>query len=141
MKMPLTNDIVKRLRIDSKPLHYDSKGKLVWGDNPEGKEYFVFCSHQNSPVGFGVRVSGKKTYIIQRRVRGENKVVKATIGYCSDMTLDEARARAADFGLTIKDTGQNPNEVARLVSEMEPTVERVMTTYKTHLITDRKSVV
>jgi integrase len=137
MKIALTPDAVKRLRLDFKPLSFDTKGKLVWGDVAEElqKEYIVFCSDQNSPKGFGVRVAKKKTYIIQRRVKGENKVIKATIGDCADLTLEEARERARAYGVTIKDKGRNPNELAKEISAAEITVGGAMSAYKLHLQT------
>jgi integrase len=132
MKIPLTTDAVKRLRIDFKPLRQDEKGKVVWGQC-EPKEYILFCSDQNSPVGFGVRVAKKKTYVLQRRVKGTAKVIKTTIGDCADLTLEEARKRAGAFGLTIKDTGQNPNELAKRKDAADITVGGAMTAYKEHL--------
>lgn len=142
MKVPLNPDVVKRLRPDFMPVRYDGKGKLVWEETAP-REYIQFCSDQNSPVGFGVRVGwskakgvpGKKTYVLQRRVPGTEKILKSRIGDCADMTLDEARRRAGEFGQTIRDTGQNPNEIARRQIASEITVGGAMSKYKTHLET------
>lgn len=67
MKYPLTTDLVKRLKIEQKPVEVDSKGKIIYEENPSKKEYFVFCSSQNSPKGFGVRVAtgtGKRFFVV-----------------------------------------------------------------------------
>lgn len=77
MKVPLTTTIVKNLKLESKPAGY-ANGKITYQPNPDGKEYILFCSHQDSPPGFGVKVAGKKTWIIQRRVSA-TKVIKATV--------------------------------------------------------------
>lgn len=77
MKVPLTTTIVKNLKLESKPAGYGN-GKITYQPNPDGKEYILFCSHQDSPPGFGVKVAGKKTWIIQRRVSA-TKVIKATV--------------------------------------------------------------
>lgn len=45
----LTPDMVKRLKLEAKPVGLDDKGKIMMEPNPEGKEYFVFCSHRDSP--------------------------------------------------------------------------------------------
>ena len=96
MKVPLTTTIVKSLKLELKPAGY-ANGKLTYQPNPEGKEYILFCSHQDSPPGFGVKVAGKKTWVIQRRV-SKTKVIKATVGNCADWPLETARERAADMG-------------------------------------------
>lgn len=136
MKYPLTMDLVKRLKLEQKPVEVDSKGKIIYEENPGKKEYFVFCSSQNSPKGFGVRVAagtGKKTWIIQRR-RGD-KVVRSKIGDCADWPIDLAREKAAEMAREIKETGLNPNETAKKISAGEITIGGAMTAYKTHLQT------
>ena len=136
MKYPLTMDLVKRLKLEQKPVEVDSKGKIIYEDNAAKKEYFIFCSSQNSPKGFGVRVAagtGKKTWIIQRR--NGDKVVRSKIGDCADWPIDLAREKAAEMAREIKETGLNPNETARKISAGEITIGGAMTAYKTHLQT------
>ena len=58
--IPLTADLVKRLKLDAKPSGLDAKGKMILEPNPDGKEYFVFCSDQNSPKGCALRPSPAK---------------------------------------------------------------------------------
>lgn len=77
MKVPLTTTIVKSLKVELKPAGYVN-GKISFQPNPDRKEYILFCSHQDSPPGFGVKVAGKKTWIIQRRISA-TKVIKATV--------------------------------------------------------------
>lgn len=136
MKYPLTTDVVKRLKIESKPVGVDSKGKIIAEDNPSKKEYFVFCSSQESPKGFGVRVAagtGKKTWIIQRR--SGDKVVRSKIGDCADWPIDLAREKAGEMAREIKQTGLNPNDTARKIAAGEITIAGAMTDYKRHLQT------
>lgn len=133
MKVPLTTTIVKNLKLESKPAGY-ANGKITYQPNPDGKEYILFCSHQDSPPGFGVKVAGKKTWIIQRRVSA-TKVIKATVGNCADWSLEAARERAADMAREMKTTGLNPNETARKVAASEITLGGAMLGYKTYLQT------
>lgn len=131
MKVPLTTTIVKNLKLESKPAGY-ANGKITYQPNPDGKEYILFCSHQDSPPGFGVKVAGKKTWIIQRRVSA-TKVIKATVGNCADWSLEAARERAADMAREMKTTGLNPNETARKIAASEITLGGAMSGYKHHL--------
>lgn len=136
MKVPLTTTIVKSLKLELKPADYVN-GKISFQPNPDGKEYILFCSHQDSPPGFGVKVAGKKTWIIQRRISA-TKVIKATVGNCADWSLDAARERAADMAREMKATGLNPNETARKVAASEITLGGAMLGYKTYLQTRQK---
>lgn len=131
MKIPLTTTIVKNLKLELKPAGY-ANGKITYQPNPEGKDYILFCSHQDSPPGFGVKVAGKKTWVIQRRVSA-TKVIKATVGNCADWSLDAAREKAADMAREMKVTGLNPNETARKIAAGEITLGGAMLGYKTHL--------
>ncbi len=134
----LTTALVRQLRLDSKPVGVDDKNKIIFEPNPEGKGYFVFCSDQNSPVGFGLRVAdktGKKSYIVQRRAGG--KIVRSKVADCADMPLDEARETARDMVREIKGTGRNPNETSREISAAEITVKMAMNRYKGRLMDQR----
>lgn len=129
----LTQDLVKRLKLENKPSFYDDKGKLVFEPNTGNGKYILFDSSQDAPPGFGVKVERKKTYILQRRV-GE-KVIKSTVGNCADYTLDAARIRAASMAQAMRETGENPNETARKASAAEMTLGQVLERYKDHLTT------
>lgn len=133
MKAPLTKTLVKSLKLELKPTGY-ANGKISYEPNPKGKAYILFCSHQSSPPGFGVKVARKKTWIIQRRVSA-TKVVKAKVGNCADLLLEAARERAAEMAKEMKATGQNPNETARKIAASEITLGGAMSSYKTHLQT------
>lgn len=136
MRYPLTADVVKRLKIESKPVGVDSQGKIIYEPNPDKKEYFVFCANQDSPKGFGVRLtagSGRKTWILQRRAG--SKVVRAKIGDCAEWPIEEARRKAASMAREIKETGLNPNETAKRVAAGEITIGGAMSSYKHHLKT------
>lgn len=116
IRVNLNQDIVKRLTHDLKPAGVDEKGKLVFEPNVDGDIYTVLDASQDAPKGFGVRVNrSKKVYFIQRR--SGMKVVKTNIGDCADMTIQQARERASKAALTIKDTGKNPNAIARTNEE------------------------
>ena len=136
MKTVLTPQLVKRLSLDEKPVGIDGKGKILFEPNPEAKEYFVFCTSQESPKGFGLRVTartGRKTWILQRRVGP--KVVRSKVGDAADYTLEEARERARGMAKEMISTGLNPNETARKIAAGELTVGGVMTSYLEHLKT------
>lgn len=136
MKIALTSQLVKRLTLDEKPVSIDAKGKIVFAANPDGKEYFVFCSAQDSPKGFGLRVTaktGRKTYILQRRAGA--KVVRSKVGDAADFPLETAREKAREMAREIISTGLNPNETARKVAASELTVGGVMEGYLDHLTT------
>lgn len=79
IKASLNQEIVRKLTIEHKPKGIDDKGKLVFTPNLEGERYTILDASQESPSGFGIRVSlTKKVYFIQKRVG--QKVVKTTIG-------------------------------------------------------------
>ncbi len=116
IRVNLTQDIVKRLTHDLKPAGVDEKGKLVFEPNVNGDIYTILDASQDAPKGFGVRVNrSKRVYFIQRR--SGLKVVKTNIGDCADMTIQQARERAGKAAVTIKDTGKNPNAIARTIEE------------------------
>jgi integrase len=58
--------------------------------------YQVYWDDQQGFKGFGLRVTsaGKKTYFVQRRVKGSGKEVRYTIGEHGVITCDQARAKA-----------------------------------------------
>jgi integrase len=133
IRVNLNQDIVKRLTHDLKPVGVDHKGKLVFEPNVNGDIYTVLDASQDAPKGFGVRVNRtKRVYFVQRR--SGLKVVKTNIGDCADMTIQQARERASKAALTIKDTGKNPNAIARSVEErlLEFTVGKILNAHLEH---------
>ena len=139
MKIELTMALIKRLRLESKPVGFDEKGELKFEPNPTGKDYIVYDASQESPPGFGVRVAKKKTFIIRRKVHG--KSFMPTVGNVADFmaatksALANARAKAAKMALEIVETRANPNETARKRSAAELTLGEAFEKYRHHLAT------
>lgn len=140
MKIELTMPLIKRLRIESKPVGLDGEGKLVFEPNPGAKDYIVYDASQEAPPGFGVRVAkAKKTFIIRRKVLG--KSIMPMVGNVADFMgdgkgpLPAARAKAASMALQIVGTGKNPNAEARKVSMAELTLAMAFAKYREHLAT------
>jgi integrase len=139
MKTELTMALIKRLRLDFKPVSLDARGDLVFEANPSGKDYIVYDSSQEAPPGFGIRVAKKKTFIIRRKVHG--KSFMPTVGNVADFMADtksalsNARAKAAKMALEIVETKTNPNETARKRSAAELTLGEAFTKYRHHLAT------
>lgn len=132
MKANLTQDLVlKSLNFDKKPVGF-LNGKLVFepnGDTP----YVVFDSNRSAPIGFGVKIAKtKKSYLIQRRVGG--KVIKAKVGNVGDFhNIDIAREKARSLVESAKDTGRNPNVVAREKDAAEITLGEAFDDYRSYL--------
>ncbi|MGF6181255.1 integrase [Massilia sp. UYP32] len=139
MKTELTMALIKRLRLDSKPVGVDAKGDLVFEPNLSGKDYIVYDASQEAPPGFGIRVAKKKTFIIRRKVHG--KSFMPTVGNVADFMADtksalsNARAKAAKMALEIVETRANPNETARKRSAAELTLGEAFEKYRHHLAT------
>lgn len=139
MKIELTMALIKRLRLESKPVGFDEKGELKFEPNPSGKDYIVYDASQEAPPGFGVRVAKKKTFIIRRKVHG--KSFMPTVGNVADFIADtktalsNARAKAAKMALEIVETRANPNETARKRSAAELTLGEAFDKYRHHLAT------
>jgi integrase len=139
MKTELTMALIKRLRLDAKPVGVAANGELVFEPNPSGKDYIVYDASQEAPPGFGVRIAKKKTFIIRRKIHG--KSFMPTVGNVADFMADSksalsnARARAAKMALEIVETKANPNETARKRSAAEMTLGEAFEKYRHHLAT------
>lgn len=140
MKIELSMPLIKRLKIDSKPVGFDAAGTLVFEPNPSGKDYIVYDASQEAPPGFGVRIAKKKTFIIRRKIHG--KSIMPTVGNVADfMSLDGkgpltlARAKAASMALQMVGTGKNPNAEARKTAASELTVGQAFARHREHLRT------
>jgi len=139
MKVELTMALIKRLRLEMKPIGVDGKGELSFAENVGLKDYILYDASQEAPPGFGVRVSKKKTFIIRRKVLG--KSFMPTVGNVADFMADtksalaNARAKAAKMALEIVDTKANPNETARKRSAAELTLGEAFSRYRHHLVT------
>lgn len=140
MKIELTMPLIKRLKIDSKPVGLDAQGVLVFQPNPGGKDYIVYDASQEAPPGFGVRIAKKKTFIIRRKIHG--KSIMPTVGNVADFMLADgkgpltlARAKAAAMALQMVGTGKNPNVEARKIAASELTVSQAFARHREHLRT------
>ena len=65
MKADLNLALVKHLKISDRPVGLDAKGALVFEANVGNKPYILWDLNRDAPPGFGVRVAGKKTFIIR----------------------------------------------------------------------------
>ena len=86
MKANLDLKFIKGLILDEVPSGYHpTTGKLMFKANPKfGADglpnsdfvlsYILWDSNRSAPPGFGIRVAGKKTYIIQRKVHGKSSM-------------------------------------------------------------------
>lgn len=139
MKTELTLSLLKSLTLEKKPVGLDSKGKIIFEDNPRGEPYFVFDAAAGAPLGFALKVAKKKTFVVQRKVEG--RTFRATIGSVAEFVMDpngleKARAAAAKIGAEIRTKGVNPNVVAKSLSAAEITLGEAFANYRTYL-TDR----
>jgi hypothetical protein len=93
------------LRIDIRPVGFSENGIPLFEQNHFCAPYIVF---DTAHTGFGVKVAGSKgrttkRYLLQRRVG--NRVVKATIGRCEEMSIKEAKNIALLLGRDMARTG------------------------------------
>lgn len=134
MKIALNQNIVLKLTLCKKPYLF-TNGQLEYESNLSELAYIIFDEHRDAPTGFGVKIAKtKKTYIVQRRVSG-GKVIKAKVGNVSDFSnIDMAREEARNLIQIAKETGQNPNKVARLRLASEITLSEAFSQYREHLL-------
>lgn len=136
MKVELTLALVKRLSLSAVPVSVNASGTLTFAPNliSKPKPYIVWDSHRDAPPGFGIKVAGKKTYVIRRKVDGVS--IMPTVGNVADFPdLSLARKRAAELALAMVSSGKNPNRVARQDSAAELTIGAALSRYRYHLVT------
>jgi integrase len=135
MNLVITLDLVKSLKIEKKPVGIDAKNRIVYEDNPARTPYIVYDASDSAPPGFGLKVAGKKTYIIRRKIGG--KGVMPTVGNVADFPdLASAREKAARMALKIVDSGgANPNAEAAKVAASEISLGQVLQKRLDHLKT------
>ncbi len=131
-KAPLDSKMIKGLSLNSIPMGYTLEGKLDFVDNVKTlkdgtknpgyvDDYIIWDSHRDAPPGFGIRIAGRKTFIIRRKVHGRSMMPK--VGNFSDFSsIDEARRRAAMLALKMVETGKNHNAEARKIAASEFTL-------------------
>jgi hypothetical protein len=111
----LNDNYCKLRKLDHPPVGYDANGKLAFAkdavSSPES--YILWDTSRDAPPGFGLKVAGKKTYILRRKVMGKSMLAK--VGNFADFEkIQTARAKAAELALAMVATGQNPNVMARV---------------------------
>lgn len=148
MKTELDLKLIKQLTLDQLPIGHDEKGRLTFASNSRTSQdgspnlnfvssYILWDGHRSAPPGFGIRVAGKKTYVIRRKVNGRS--IMPTVGNVADFNvLDDARRRAADMARVMLDSGMNPNELARQRQDAKITLGQAMARYRHHLVTRRQ---
>lgn len=134
-KLDLTDKIVKGLRLNLPPLKYSEAGKLLFAEEPvepQPSHYYIWDTNRDAPPGFGVKVAGKKTYILRRKVMG--KSIMSKVGNAVDFDdLPQARSRAREIARKMEIMGRNPNSAAREKDAAEYTLGQAMAAYRDHL--------
>jgi integrase len=131
----LNDNYCKLRKLDYPPVGYDGNGKLTFAkdavSNPES--YILWDTSRDAPPGFGLKVAGKKTYILRRKVMGKSMLAK--VGNFADFEkIQTARAKAAELALAMVATGQNPNVMAREQNAAEVTLKQAMLAYREHIV-------
>jgi integrase len=139
MKFPLTMPFIKNLSVHKRPVGIDPQGQIICEANPAETPYIIYDSTRDAPVGFGIKVAGKKTFIIRRKVDGKSMTAK--VGDVADFMSDgkspltRARESAAGLATEMRGTGRNPNVDTRKQRANEITLRQAFTAYKRHLST------
>lgn len=139
MKFNFTMPFIKNLSIHQRPVGLDDKGQIVYEANPVGAPYILYDSNKDSPIGFGVKVAGKKTFLLRRKVDGKSMTAK--VGDVADFMMEgksplvRAREVAAGLATEMKGTGKNPNVELRKLRASEITLRQAFNSYKRHLST------
>ena len=78
LRAELNDSFIARLRREKPPTGYDKKGKLVFASEEDltSTGYILWDASRDAPPGFGVKVAGKKTYILRRKVHGKSILAK-----------------------------------------------------------------
>jgi integrase len=119
VKTTLNQVLIASLKIDQKPTRFENGKVVETKHNPTKTPYIVFDEHRDSPIGFGVKVAGKTTYIIQKKIHG--KVIKVKVGNLYDYNLAGprtehsvgARTKAKEIIQELLITGKNPNNTLK----------------------------
>ena len=132
----LNDNYCKLRKLERPPVGYGPDGKLMFAEKavPTPESYILWDTSRDAPPGFGLKVAGKKTYILRRKVMGKSMLSK--VGNIADFDkIQDARAKAANLARTMIETGQNPNVLAREVNAAEVTLKQAMLAYREHLTT------
>ncbi len=93
----LNDNYCKLRKLELPPAGYNGQGKLKFAEiavaNPES--YILWDASRDAPPGYGLKVAGKKTYILRRKVIGKSMLSK--VGNVADFAkIQDARAKAAE---------------------------------------------
>jgi len=131
----LNDNFIKLRKVELPPIAYGSDGKLKFAEKPVPKptSYIIWDKSRDAPPGFGVKIAGKKTYVLRRKVLGKSMLAK--VGNFTDFPrIQDARERAGRLALTMVETGQNPNALARAQDAAEITLKQAMQAYRQHIV-------
>jgi hypothetical protein len=81
MRKKLTNTVIAKLAV------------------PEGKQSVKLFDTDSGGLGVRKMASGVATFIFEMRPKGAGAMKQVKIGRCSDMSVDQARARARELAL------------------------------------------
>lgn len=131
----LNDNYCKLRRLEHPPVGYKD-GRLIFASaavvNPES--YILWDASRDAPPGFGLKIAGKKTYILRRKVMGKSMLSK--VGNFADFdNIQQARSKAAELARKMVETGQNPNTLARQFNAAEVTLRQAMAAYREHWTT------
>lgn len=132
----LNDNYCKLRRLERPPTGYNDEGKLVFASEAVAKpqSYILWDASRDAPPGFGLKVAGKKTYILRRKVMGKSMLSK--VGNFADFdNIQQARAKAAELARKMVETGQNTNTLARQFNASEVTLRQAMAAYREHWTT------
>lgn len=135
-KAELNDNYCKLRRLELPPVGYDKQGKLVFASKPvdSPQSYILWDTSRDAPPGFGLKVAGKKVYILRRKVMGKSML--STVGNFADFeSIQKARVRAGELARKMVETGQNPNTLARQFNAAEVTLRQAMAAYREHWTT------
>ncbi len=152
-KIALNDTLIAKLKIDERPRRLGTDKKLSSGENVGRKPYILYDAAQDSPVGFGVKVTAqRKTFVLQRRIG--NRVLKAKVGDVADFAkprfapdgtplrgeygVAAARNKARALALDMIKTGRNPNVTRREREAGAMTLAMAFTEYKKNLVKKKK---
>ena len=115
---------------------YCPEGRLTFAAKavPHPESYILWDTSRNAPPGFGLKVAGKKTYILRRKVMGKSMLSK--VGNFADFAKSQgvrARPAALALALAMVATGHNPNALARNQKAAEVTLKQAMLAYREHM--------
>jgi integrase len=130
----LNDNYCKLRRRERPPVGYGPDGKLLFAkDDVAPETYILWDVSRDAPPGFGLKVAGKKTFILRRKVMGKSMLSK--VGNFADFEkIQDARAKAATLALAMVATGQNPNAMAREKNAAEVTLKQAMHAYREHIV-------